>query len=270
MRLNQKRDHAQVYQGRLAQVREERLDAIREWTRSTRRALGVSLPLEVPVPSLPAEATADVLVLRGVSAAVGDRLVGPLDLRVRRERVAVVGPNGSGKTTLLEIVLGRRAPAGGTVFRDLSKIGSIAQGAEDWMRGDSLLSLLHLEDPSLSPEALARLLVTHKLPLALGERPLRSLSPGERARAALVCLFRRTPPAEVLVLDEPTYSLDLLGQRAMTAALRAWPGGLVVASHDRAFLSEIGVDIVLDLPEWAATTPGPGTASTCRPAASPR
>jgi ATPase subunit of ABC transporter with duplicated ATPase domains len=51
----------------------------------------------------------------------------------------------------------------------------------------------------------------------------------------------------VLVLDEPTYSLDLVGRGAMTAALRAWPGGLLIASHDRAFLSAIGVDVALEL-----------------------
>jgi ATPase subunit of ABC transporter with duplicated ATPase domains len=96
-------------------------------------------------------------------------------------------------------------------------------------------------------EDAARALVAHRFPLALAERPLASLSPGERARAALVALFRRAPAVEVLVLDEPTFGLDLVGQRAMTEALAAWPGGLVVASHDRAFLSAIGFDRVLEL-----------------------
>jgi ATPase subunit of ABC transporter with duplicated ATPase domains len=96
-------------------------------------------------------------------------------------------------------------------------------------------------------EDLAALLVAHKFPLALAERPLRSLSPGERARAARSWLFRRSPAVELLVLDEPTYSLDLVGQRAMTDALRAWPGGLVVASHDRAFLAAIATRTWIDL-----------------------
>jgi ATPase subunit of ABC transporter with duplicated ATPase domains len=248
IRLNQKRDHAQVSHGRLAKIREQRLDAVREWSKSTRRALGVSLDLELPVPTLPDEVGGAVLVLRDVSARAGDRcLFEAIDLRVRRERVGVVGANGAGKTTLLEIMQGRRAPATGSVARDLSKIGSIAQGAADWMLDETLLACLHREEPSLSLEGVAQLLVAHKFPLALGDRPLRSLSPGERARAALICLFRRAPPVEVLILDEPTYSLDLLGQRAMTEALRAWPGGLVVASHDRMFLSAIGVDVLLEI-----------------------
>ena len=142
---------------------------------------------------------------------------------------------------------GGRAPEAGSVFRDRSRIGSIAQGASDWMLDASLLSCLDREAPLRSAEDAAQMLVAHRFPLALGDRPLRSLSPGERARAALICLFRRAPPVELLVLDEPTYSLDLLGQRAMTEALRAWPGGLVVASHDRAFLSAIGVNVLVTL-----------------------
>lgn len=66
--------------------------------------------------------------------------------------------------------------------------------------------------------------------------------PATGYRAALIALFRRSPPIEVLVLDEPTYSLDLVGQRALASALRAWPGGLLVASHDRAFLAAIGTE----------------------------
>jgi ATPase subunit of ABC transporter with duplicated ATPase domains len=227
-------------------VREARLDSLRQWSKSTRRALGVSLALELPVPTLPADAK-HVLVVRDVSAKIAGRsLFPPIDLELGRQRVAVVGANGAGKTTLLQILSGQRAPATGSVRRDPSRIGVIEQGGANWMLEESLLSCLSTQGPDAS-EDLAALLVAHKFPLALAERPLRSLSPGERARAALICLFRRSPSVELLLLDEPTYSLDLTGQRAMTNALRAWPGGLVVASHDRAFLSAIGTDSVIEL-----------------------
>jgi ATPase subunit of ABC transporter with duplicated ATPase domains len=239
VRLNAKRSDAQVSHGRLARLREARLDALRQWSKATRRALGVSLSLELPLPTLPGEEATDIVVLRGVSTGDSSRR---LDLRVRRQRIAVVGPNGSGKTTLLEIMLGRRAPMTGSASRDRAKIGAVAQGGADWMLEDTLVSRL-----SGASEDVAKLLVAHRFPLALAERPMRTLSPGERARAALICLFRRSPAVELLVLDEPTYSLDLVGQRAMTEALRAWPGGLVVASHDRAFLEAIGTTTFLEL-----------------------
>ena len=244
--LNQKRDHAQVSHGRLAKLREARLSSLREWTQSTRRALNVSLSLELPVPTLPTEIDPDLLTLRGVGASVGARrLFESLELRLGRERVAVVGPNGAGKSTLLEVMLGRRRPSAGCAERKLVKIGYIEQGGANWLLEESLLTQLNLS--GVSPEACAQLLIGHKFPLALGQRPLRTLSPGERARAALICLFARTPAPELLILDEPTFSLDLLGQRALTQALRAWPGGLVLASHDRAFLLEVGVGRTIQL-----------------------
>lgn len=253
-RLNQKRDDAQVSHGRLAQLREARIAAVRDWTKGTRRALEVRMPLALTVPVLPEHDGSPVLMLRDVSATAHDRtLFAGLDLAVVRERVAVVGPNGSGKTTLLETMLERRAPSGGRVRVDLAKVGAIAQGAADWMLGESLALQLHHEHPTKEPAELAKVVVAHRFPLALAERPLRSLSPGERVRAALICLFEREPACEVLVLDEPTYALDGPGRRALMEALAAWPGGLVVASHDEEFLEAVAFDRVVTLGDGSAT-----------------
>ncbi|HEY2516572.1 MAG TPA: ATP-binding cassette domain-containing protein [Polyangiaceae bacterium] len=248
IRLNRKRGEAQVSYGRAAQVREQRLAALREWTRATRRGLAVRLPLELTAPELDETATARSPVLHGVTAVVEGRpLFRGLDLRVERRRVAVVGPNGAGKTTLLRILLGERAPDEGWVERGEARIGSIAQGGSDWMLDDSLALHLTTRGELASLDDVAARLAAHRFPLALAQRPMRSLSPGERVRAALIALYHCAPPVDVLVLDEPTHSLDLLGQRALADALRAWPGGLVVASHDRGFLSAIAIHHTLDL-----------------------
>lgn len=246
IRLNQKRDQAQVSHGRLAKLRETRLAALQGWARATRRALSVELALELPVPVLSAPHGDYPLTLRGVSHAVGGRvLFQDLDVRVGRERIAIVGPNGAGKTTLIEIMLGERLPDSGVVRADLSKIAHVAQGGRNWELEESLLA--HLLGLCESNEEAAALLVANKFPLSLAERPLRSLSPGERARAALIAIFARRPCAELLVLDEPTFSLDLVGQRALTRALRLWSGGLVVASHDRDFLEQLRIDRTIAL-----------------------
>jgi ATPase subunit of ABC transporter with duplicated ATPase domains len=63
----------------------------------------------------------------------------------------------------------------------------------------------------------------------------------------LLAVFARPDAVELLVLDEPTFSLDLVALRALEAALRVWPGGLVVASHDREFLAALGVQRTIEL-----------------------
>src|SRR5690606_14409978 len=95
-------------------------------------------------------------------------------------------------------------------------------------------------------DELAERIVAHGFPLALAERPLRSLSPGERVRAALICLFQQ-PSVELLVLDEPSHALDFVGVAALERSLRAWPGGLVVVSHDRELLDAIGFEQRIEL-----------------------
>jgi ATPase subunit of ABC transporter with duplicated ATPase domains len=248
MRLNQKRDYAQVKHGRMAKIRAARLGAIRAWSKSARRALPVSLPIDLPTPAIGARGGDDAIVLRGVSmVGRGRSLFCGIDLPVGRARIGVIGPNGAGKSTLLDVMLRRRAPTTGSVTADLRRVGAIAQGGADWMRDESLLDCLRAELRSDSPESLVQTLLTHKFPLALADRPLRTLSPGERTRAALIALSHRAPAVDVLVLDEPTWSLDLVGQRAVTRMLRAWPGGLVVASHDRAFLAELRLDETIEL-----------------------
>jgi ATPase subunit of ABC transporter with duplicated ATPase domains len=152
-----------------------------------------------------------------LSAAIPDVEPGP--------RRGILGPNGSGKSTWLR-----------TQFQ--AGDGIIEQGAQDWMRDESLRDLL---ERYLSWDHVAQHLVAHRFPLGLAERPLRTLSPGERTRAALLAVFQAVP--ERLVLDEPTWSLDSVGRAALTDVLTAWKGPLLVVSHDRTFLEALGTDV---------------------------
>ncbi|HMI94517.1 MAG TPA: ATP-binding cassette domain-containing protein [Polyangiales bacterium] len=246
--LNAKRSYKQVSQGKRAVLQAARIGAAREWTRATRRALSVELPLRLASPELPAEAETAIATLQRASLRAGDRtLFEDLSLQLRRQRMAVIGPNGSGKTSLLEILVGERRPSEGRAICDPSRIGYIAQDASNFRRDESLLECLAPGAEAVALDALAVVLRAHEFPFALAERSLRSLSPGERLRAALIELWQRRPIPELLVLDEPTDHLDLLGAAALSTVLRRWPGGLVVASHSRSLLVAIGVDGYLDL-----------------------
>jgi ATPase subunit of ABC transporter with duplicated ATPase domains len=241
IRLNAKRSHAQEKQAKRALIQESRLDKARAWVEAARRALAVDLPLATALPVLPEPAADPVASLRAVSARVRDRvLFENVSLELRRDRVAVTGPNGSGKSTLLEIVAGARQPEEGRAQRAPHRIGYIAQNAGNWCLDESLVEHL-TELCHVAPAAVAGCLRAHKFPFALAQRSLASLSPGERLRAALICLWQRPSPPELLILDEPTNHLDFLGYDALQALLKQWQGGLIVASHDEEFMRAIGL-----------------------------
>ena len=158
----------------------------------------------------------------------------------RSDRIVVSGRNGAGKTTLLNMLAGQRQPEQGRVTGDFSRIGMIAQGAANWQSDHGLIANLQsVCDATL--EDVAKILVGHRFPFGLAQRPLKSLSPGERVRAALICLYHRDPAIELLVLDEPTVGLDFVGLGALRDALKSWPGAMVVVSHDRDFIESIDI-----------------------------
>lgn len=80
--------------------------------------------------------------------------------------------------------------------------------------------------------------------------PLAALSGGERLKAALACVLWRRDAAQLLLLDKPTNHLDLTSTQAIEAALSTFPGGMIVVSHDEAFLS--GLRLMHSL-EWRET-----------------
>ena len=79
------------------------------------------------------------------------------------------------------------------------------------------------------------------------ERPVATLSGGERFRVALARLLLADPPPQLLVLDEPTNNLDLDTVDQLVEALAAYRGAVLVVSHDDAFLARLGIDLTLEL-----------------------
>jgi len=168
-----------------------------------------------------------------------------VSLEIRRgERWAVMGPNGAGKTTLLRLLTGALPLDGGTrAVAPGLLVGSFAQHQLETMDPEATV----LDDtlravPGRRPEEARRALGTFGVGELHVERKIRTLSGGERARVALARLVLR--PAALLLLDEPTNHLDLPFREALEQALAAWPGTLLVVSHDRAFLSHVTTGVL--------------------------
>lgn len=241
--LGAKTSYAQESQGRSAKIRAQRTASERAKGEMLRRALTVELPLSLTLPRLPEDhARINIELIDASLSRGGVVLFRDVNLTLRRERVAIVGANSAGKTSLLELALGERKPESGIARSAHGRVGIITQGAENWRRDESLLAVLLSQSGAHSPGEVAESVRAHRFPLGLAERPLTSLSPGERVRAALIGLCHQATPPEVLVLDEPTSSLDFFAIQALAKSLRAWRGGLLVVSHDDEFLEEIGVE----------------------------
>jgi ATPase subunit of ABC transporter with duplicated ATPase domains len=172
--------------------------------------------------------------LRGVSA----RVLRDVELTVHGgERIAVTGPNGSGKSTLLDLLAGRLEPDAGVVERPAPS--AYLPQTPDALPLDAT-AVAYLRARSPAPESEARRLLGHfGLEGEAALRPLRRLSPGERSRTAIAAMVAAR--AELLLLDEPTNHLDLPSLEVLESALTEYPGAIVVASHDRAFLDAIEV-----------------------------
>jgi ATPase subunit of ABC transporter with duplicated ATPase domains len=196
------------------------------------------------------------------------------------ERVALIGPNGIGKTTLLERLVGRSSPtdlvhnsvpsemAGGSnpgipgsvraetsaglncdVRAELytERVGYLPQRIDGLDDAASVLENVAGAAPSIPTAEIRNRLARFLIRGATVDRPLGTLSGGERFRVALARLLLADPPPQLLVLDEPTNNLDLDTVDQLVQALSAYRGAVLVVSHDDAFLQRLGVDVTLEL-----------------------
>ncbi|MFH8634369.1 ABC-F family ATP-binding cassette domain-containing protein [Streptomyces lydicus] len=184
-------------------------------------------------------AGAVVATLRGAGVRRGDFTFGPVDLQIDwADRVAITGPNGSGKSTLLAALLGRLPlDAGQATLGPGVVVGEVDQARGLFLGDEPLMDAFRVSVPDLSPADLRTLLAKFGLKAAHVLRPARTLSPGERTRAALALLQGRG--VNLLVLDEPTNHLDLPAIEQLESALASYRGTLLLVTHDRRMLKAV-------------------------------
>ncbi|MER6385207.1 ABC-F family ATP-binding cassette domain-containing protein [Streptomyces sp. NPDC001250] len=185
----------------------------------------------------------------------GTAVLDGLDIAFGPGRTGLVGVNGSGKSTLLKLLAGELTPADGTV-KVSGEVGHLPQNVtlDTSLRVDQALGIAerraalhaieagdvaeaHFETVGDDWDVEERALVTLG-ELGLGhiglDRTVGEVSGGESVLLRLAALLLRRP--DVLLLDEPTNNLDLYARRRLCQAVAAWPGVLVVVSHDRELL----------------------------------
>jgi ATP-binding cassette subfamily F protein 3 len=157
----------------------------------------------------------------------------------RGRRLGVMGPNGCGKTTLLKILLGEESPSSGLVQRGhlvfpgyLDQHLAILDPEKSVMR-----AVWPDDDPQQTEQKMRDLLGSFGLHGETIEHQVKSLSGGERSRAALAKLT--VNGANLLILDEPTNHLDIWACDSLERALKDYEGTCIVVSHDRYFLNRV-------------------------------
>ncbi|WP_424467077.1 ABC-F family ATP-binding cassette domain-containing protein [Pseudoclavibacter helvolus] len=266
--MNGQKARAQVSAGKLRGEHESRVAEARQ---AVERAEGrvrddASIRIHLPDPDVAASRR---LVTIEVPSD-GDELrrlviMGP-------ERVALTGPNGSGKTTLLDAIAASarawgadggpatasvRTPGGVCVTAATSRVGYLRQRLDSLDDGASVLENVQRAATETPVQELRAQLARFLLRGAVVDRPVSSLSGGERFRVSLVRLLLATPPAQLLLLDEPTNNLDRESAAQLVDALRDYRGAVLVVSHDQRFLATLELTRRLE----AVGTAGPGAKS---------
>ncbi|SEB93090.1 ATPase components of ABC transporters with duplicated ATPase domains [Streptomyces sp. 2131.1] len=180
-----------------------------------------------------------VLVLRDLELAYGARVRGQYEVR-GPERIALVGRNGAGKTTLLRTLAGELAPVSGEAVTEVP-LRFLPQRLDVLDDALSVVENVARFAPDATNNHIRAKLARFLFRGARADRAAGTLSGGERFRAALAALLLAEPAPRLLLLDEPTNNLDMASVRRLTAALDAYEGALVVASHDVPFLESLGI-----------------------------
>ncbi len=207
--------------------------------------------LELPDPGLPAGRR----VLELSDGSGWHQVQGP-------ERVALTGPNGTGKSTLLKQMLSGQSPTGslgGTIYVD--RVGYLPQQLTGLDELRTAVENVQQAAPQVPPGTIRNTLARLLLRGASVDRPLGTLSGGERLRVYLACLLVAVPPNQLLILDEPTNNLDIDSVRQLAEALKAYRGALLVVSHDQDFLAQLELDYAfrLDSSRKLSRVNAPGT-----------
>jgi ATP-binding cassette subfamily F protein 3 len=274
-RFRYKASKAKQAQAKLKQI--QRIKAVRvETSEARKRALGFEF-------LKPPRSGRDVAVVEGLELRAGDKhlLTGASFAIERGERVALVGPNGSGKTTLLETILSNREPVAGRIRLGHGVIPAyFSQHEAELDERGSVLEAAMSGTGLKRPEAQALLGRFLFSGWDEHEKRVTSLSGGERRRLALAIVV--ASGANFLVLDEPTNHLDLESREALEVALDAFPGTILLVSHDRAVLDAVASRLLAVEDHHIATYPGgwadyvraqeaePATQVVVRPAPKPK
>ena len=173
-----------------------------------------------------------------------DRVLSEVNLTLERgQKLGIVGGNGLGKSTFLKTMMGMIQPLGGEYQYGIRvQIGYFDQQMAHYTSDATVMDDYWAEYPNLTQTEVRNALGAF---LFTGDdvfKQVSMLSGGERVRLALCKILKKKP--NLLILDEPTNHMDIVGKEALEQMLKGYQGTLVFVSHDRYFVRQVADKIL--------------------------
>ena len=173
-----------------------------------------------------------------------DRVLSEVNLTLERgQKLGIVGGNGLGKSTFLKTMMGMIQPLGGEYQYGIRvQIGYFDQQMAHYTSDATVMDDYWAEYPNLTQTEVRNALRAF---LFTGDdvfKQVSMLSGGERVRLALCKILKKKP--NLLILDEPTNHMDIVGKEALEQMLKGYQGTLVFVSHDRYFVRQVADKIL--------------------------
>ena len=158
-------------------------------------------------------------------------------------KLGIIGSNGTGKSTLLKTIIGEIIPLGGTIdFGHNVEVGYFDQQMALLNSDKTVFDEFYDEFPNLTVTEIRNSLAAF---MFYGEdvfKTISMLSGGEKVRLTLCKILKKGP--NLLILDEPTNHMDIVGKESLENMLKEYTGTLIFVSHDRFFVNKIADSIL--------------------------
>jgi len=168
-----------------------------------------------------------------------DKLLSTVSFKLyKSQRLGIIGSNGTGKSTLLKTIVGKERALGGNFELGHNvEIGYFDQQIAQLNSSKTIFDDFYEEFPNLTVTEIRNSLAAF---MFYGEdvfKEISMLSGGEKVRLALCKILKRKP--NLLILDEPTNHMDIVGKESLENMLSEYKGTLIFVSHDRFFVNKI-------------------------------
>ena len=218
----------------------------------------VSRPADYDTKSFQAEFTPkletgkDVLYIQDLEIGYDGKSMAKISLDLKKgQRLGIIGDNGIGKSTLLKTLVGELSPISGDFrFGVNVQVGYFDQRMAQYTSDKTVIMDFWDTYPTLTETQVRNALGGFLFTSDEVFKDVSMLSGGEKVRLCLAKIFYSKP--NVLILDEPTNHMDMIGKETLEAMLRSFPGTVVFVSHDRYFVRQVATQI-LDMRESKVT-----------------